>query len=77
MVSAVCVVFYEKIMVSGACVGLRVSAACVVIVIKNQIIPIVDNFYFSHNFIRVDLYNFVWNYTMVWTVVYRVLEIIH
>lgn len=53
----------------GHGVGGMVSAACVVIVINSQIIPIVDNFYFSHHFIRVDLYNFVWNYTMVWTVV--------
>ncbi len=62
--------FAEKNMVSDcvcriACFGLRVPVK----VINNQNIPIVDNFPFSFQSIRVEMYNFVRNYTMVWTVV--------
>ena len=35
----------------------------------SKIVQIVDNFYFSYNFISIDLFNFVSNYTMVWSVV--------
>ena len=34
-----------------------------------KIVQIVDNFYFSSSFISIDLFNFVSNYTMVWSVV--------
>ena len=55
------------------CDYVRKFPFCNVFLSKNA--KIVDNFCISSDFISVDLFNFVNTYTMVWTVVWRILEL--